>query len=183
MTIKNSLLIAVMFLGSTMLNAQIYMGKSCDINFFSKGPIEDISATNKTAKPILNAAAGEIALKVTIKGFTFEKKLMQEHFNEKYMESDKYPYATFSGKINEAIDYKKDGTYKVTVPGKLNIHGVEKERIIEGALTVKSGEISIDSKFNVMLKDHNIEIPSLVAQNIAEVVEVTVKSVLTEYKK
>ena len=176
-------LVFVMLLGSTLLKAQIYLGKTCDISFFSSGPIEDISAINKTAKPIFNAATGEVAIKITIKGFEFDKKLMEEHFNEKYMESDKYPYATFSGKVNEQIDYKKDGTYKATVTGKLDMHGVVQERTIEGTVTVKGGEISFDSKFNVALKDHNITIPTLVAQNIAEVVQVTVKSTLTEYKK
>ena len=180
---KTILSVAGVFFSAFALNAQIYMGKTCEISFFSKGPIEDISAVNKTTKPILNTATGDIAVKITIKGFEFEKKLMQEHFNEKYMESDKFPYTTFTGKINEAVDYKKDGVYKVTVTGKLNIHGVEKERTIEGTVTVKGGDVLLDSKFNVALKDHNIEIPSIVVQNIAEVVQVSIKSDLTEYKK
>lgn len=162
--------------------AQIYSGKSYEVSFFSDGPIEDIAATSKSAQVIMNAAKNEIAIKVTIKGFDFEKELMQEHFNEKYLESDKYPYATFSGKIKDTIDYKKDGAYKVTVAGKLNLHGVEKERTIQGTLTVKGAEITINSKFMVALKDHKIEIPSLVTQNIAEIVEVTLKITLTEYK-
>jgi polyisoprenoid-binding protein YceI len=120
---------------------------------------------------------------VTIKGFEFDKKLMEEHFNEKYMESDKYPYATFSGKVNETIDYTKNGTYKVTLTGKLDMHGVVKDRTIEGTVTIKDGEISFESKFIVALKDHNIEIPSIVAQNIAETVEVTIKTTLIEFKK
>ena len=162
-------------------SAQIYMGKSNEISFFSDGPIEDISAVSKSAQVVMNTAKNDIAIKVTVKGFDFEKELMQEHFNEKYMESDKYPYATFTGKIKDTIDYKKDGTYKVTVVGKLNMHGVEKERTITGTITVKGGEIFIESKFVVALKDHKIEIPTLVAQNIAELVEVTIKSTLTEY--
>ena len=161
--------------------SQIYTGKSYEIGFFSHGPIEDIAATSKSAQVMMNTAKNDVAVKVTVKGFTFEKKLMQEHFNEKYMESDKFPYASFSGKIKDTIDYKKDGVYKVTVTGKLNMHGVEKERTIPGTITVKGGEISIDSKFMVALKDHNIEIPSLVSQNIAELVEVTIKSTLTEF--
>ncbi|MBI4946143.1 MAG: YceI family protein [Bacteroidetes bacterium] len=183
MKAKNIFLIAAILFGSTVLKAQIYLGKTCDISFFSSGPIEDISAINKTAKPIFNAATGEVAIKVTIKGFTFDKKLMEEHFNEKYMESDKYPYATFKGKVNEQIDYKKDGTYKATVTGKLDMHGVVQERTIEGTVTIKGGEISFESKFNVALKDHNITIPTLIAQNVAEIVQVTIKCTLTEYKK
>jgi len=162
--------------------SQIYTGKSYEISFFSHGLIEDISATSKSAQVMMNTAKNDVAVKVTIKGFIFEKKLMQEHFNEKYMESDKFPYASFSGKIKDTIDYKKDGVYKTTISGKLNIHGVEKERIIPGTITVKGGEINIDSKFMVALKDHDITIPSIVFQNIAEVIEVKIKSTLTEYK-
>lgn len=183
MKTKKLIFLLVLTVGFVQLKAQIYMGKTSEIVFFSKGPIEDITAKNNTARPILNTATNEVAVKVTIKGFEFEKKLMEEHFNEKYMESDKYPYAIFSGKINEAIDFKKEGIYKITVTGKLTIHGVEKERTIEGTLTIKGAEIAFDSKFNVALKDHKIEIPTLVAQNIAEVVDVTIKTSLIEFKK
>ena len=176
----------IIFLSAFLLTgffskAQIFMGKTCEISFFSDGPIEDITAKNTTAKPILNTNTNDIAVKITIKGFVFEKALMQEHFNEKYMESDKYPYSTFTGKIQDTIDYKKDGSYKVIVKGKLTMHGVEQERTIPGTLTVKGGEISFESKFMVALKDHKIEIPTLVAQNLAEIVEVTIKSTLTEF--
>ena len=178
-----TIFISLFLFAATLTQAQIYMGKTSEITFFSDGPIEDITAKNTTAKPILNTSTNDIAVKITIKGFKFEKALMEEHFNEKYMESDKYPYATFAGKIKDTIDYKKDGVYKVTVVGKLNIHGVEKERTIQGTLTIKGGEITIDSKFMVALKDHNIEIPTLVAQNIAEIVEVKINSTLAEFKK
>lgn len=177
------LLILVLTSASAVLNAQIYLGKSCEIKIFSDGPIEDIDAKNSSSKPILNTATNDIAVKITIKGFDFDKELMEEHFNEKYMESDKYPYATFSGKINEKIDYTKDGTYKATATGKLKIHDVEKDRTLEGTITVKGGEITIECKFMVALKDHKVEIPTLVAQNISEIIEVTIKSILTEYKK
>ena len=163
--------------------SQIYTGKSTVISFFSHGPIEDIAATSKSAQVILNAAKNEIAIKVTVKGFDFDKELMQEHFNEKYMESDKYPYATFTGKIMDTLNYKKDGVHKVSVVGKLTMHGVEKERTIQGTITIKGGEVMLDSKFTVALKDHKIEIPTLVAQNIAETVEVTVKVTLSEFKQ
>ena len=164
-------------------HAQIYTGKSYEISFFSHGPIEDIAATSKSAQIMLSVPKNEVAVKVTIKGFSFEKKLMEEHFNEKYMESDKYPYAIFSGKIKDTVDFIKDGIYKVNVTGKLNIHGVEKERTIPVTVAIKGGEITVDSKFMVALKDHNIEIPSLVSQNIAEIVEVKINSTLSEYKK
>ena len=164
-------------------SSQIYTGKSHEVKFFSDGPIEDIYATNKSAQVIMNTAKNEIVIKVTIKGFDFDKELMEEHFNEKYLESDKYPYAIFSGKVKDTIDYKKEGVYNVTVVGKLTIHGVEKERSIQGMLTSKNGEILIESKFDIVLKDHNIIVPSVVAQNVAETVEISLKSTLIEYKK
>lgn len=183
MKLKYILSLLTVISAGTMLNAQIYLGKSCEIKIFSDGPVEDIDAKNTSSKPILNTATNDIAIKITIKGFDFDKELMEEHFNEKYMESDKFPYATFSGKINEKIDYTKDGVHKTTVTGKLKIHDVEKERILDGTITIKGGEVIIESKFMVALKDHNVEIPTLVSQNISEIIEVTIKSTLTEYKK
>lgn len=183
MKINNILSLVFLVFTSLVSNAQIFIGKTCEVKIFSDGPIEDIDAINKTSKPILNTANNEIAVKITIKGFDFDKELMEEHFNEKYMESDKIPYATFAGKINEKIDFTKNGTYKVTVTGKLKIHDVEKERTLEGTITVKGGEIHIETKFIVLLKDHNVQIPSLVSQNISEVIEVTLKSILVEYVK
>lgn len=177
---KYSVLFFLLF--AIAAEAQIYTGKTYDISFFSDGPIEDIAAKSKSAQVLLNTSKNTVAVKVSIKSFDFDKELMEEHFNEKYMESDKYPNATFSGTIKDTIDYKKDGVYKVTVAGKLTMHGVEKERTIQGTITVKGGEISIDCKFTVALKDHKIEIPTLVAQNIAETVEVTVKCTLIPYK-
>lgn len=178
---KFGLFVSAIFISCSAFG-QIYTGKTYEVSFFSHGPIEDIAAVSKSAQIMMNAPKREIGFKVTIKGFVFEKKLMQEHFNEKYLESDKYPYGTFAGTIRDTIDYKKDGTYKVTVSGKLNIHGVEKARTIPGTITVKGGDIIIDSKFNVALKDHNVEIPSLVSQNVAEVVEVKINATLTEFK-
>jgi polyisoprenoid-binding protein YceI len=179
---KNKFLLAFLAL-SIGAHAQIYTGKSYEVSFFSDGPIEDITATCKSAQVMLNAGRNDIAIKVTIKGFRFEKQLMEEHFNEKYMESDKYPYAEFSGKIKDSIDYKKDGIYKVTVAGKLKIHGVEKDRIITGTVMVKNGEVTVETKFNVALKDHNIEIPSVLVKNIAEIVEVNFTSTLVPFKQ
>jgi hypothetical protein len=184
MKTKKILMIGIMSLGSMMLKAQIYMGKTCDISFFSKGPIEDIYAINKSTKPILNTANNEIAIKITIKGFVFDDKLMEEHFNEKYLESDKYPYAVFKGKINEKIDdFKKEGIHNVTVTGKLNMHGVEKEITVNAIATIKDQIVAFETKFIITIKDYNIEVPKLVMANIGETMEVTVKGNLAEYKK
>lgn len=168
---------------TSISSAQIYMAKTCEIVFFSEAPLENIEAKNTAAKPILNTSTNDIAIRVPIKGFVFAKPLMQEHFNENYMESDKYPNGTFKGKINEKIDYTRDGTHKVTVTGKLDIHGVEKDRTLEGTLTIKGGEITLNSKFWVALEDHKITVPKVVFQNIADKILVTINSTLIPYKK
>ena len=190
---KHLLISAVTLLSFVGTKAQIYMGKTCDIQFFSAASLENITATNKTTKPILNTSNGDVLIKISIANFDFANALMKEHFNENYMETDKagpkdakgadtYPnkYATFKGKINEKVDYKKDGMTKVTVTGKLDIHGVAQDRTIDALLTIKGGVISVDTKFNVALKDHNITIPELLYQKIATSVEVKMHADLTE---
>ena len=163
--------------------SQIYIAKTCEISFFSVSPLEDISAVNKACKPIVNTATNDVQMKIAITAFQFEKPLMQEHFNENYMESDKFPNAIFKGKINEKIDWTKDGEYKVTTTGKLNIHGIEKDRTIEGVVKIKGQEITLNSKFKIHIADHGIKVPSLYVQNIAEDVDVTLNAVLEPYKK
>jgi len=167
----------------TTTKSQIYLAKDCEISFFSSSPIENIEAVNKASKPILNTSTGDIQVRVVMRGFQFEKALMQEHFNENYVESEKYPDAIFKGKINEKIDYATDSVIKVTVTGILNMHGVEKEKTIEGTLNVKGKQVLITGKFMIHLADHNIKIPNVVVKNIAEDVEVTINATLEPFKK
>ncbi|MCC7302635.1 MAG: YceI family protein [Bacteroidia bacterium] len=165
------------------LRAQIYTGKTTEITFFSSAPLENITAVNKVARPLVNTKTGDVQIKVPVRGFIFEKPLMQEHFNENYMETDKFPDATFKGKLEENIDWAKDGTYKVSIKGTLTVHGVEKERTLPAVVTIKDGIIQVECKFDIVLKDHSITVPELVFQKIAEKVEVTIKSTLQEYHK
>jgi polyisoprenoid-binding protein YceI len=108
---------------------------------------------------------------------------MQEHYNENYMESEKFPYATFKGKISETIDYTKDGTHNVTMVGTLDMHGVELPRTVTGTVTVKGGTISMDSKFEVKVADHKIKVPSLYVEKIAENIQVTFHTDMVVFKK
>lgn len=168
-------IILIFLLLPTVLFAQpIYTAISSEVHFFSEAPLENIEATNKNAKSLLNIDTKEVAVIIGIRQFKFEKPLMEEHFNENYMESDIYKTADFKGKINEQIDFIKDGEYDVTVSGKLTIHGVTQDRTIPGKIIVKGKSINIYSKFQVALKDHNIKIPTAVIKNIAELVDVTV---------
>ena len=166
---------------STAMFSQIYLAKTSEISFYSHSPIEDITAVNTAAKPMLNTATGDVQIKIAMAAFRFEKPLMQEHFNENYVESEKYPNAIYKGKINEKVDFTKDGETKVTITGKFNIHGVEKEKTIDGKIIVKGEQIIISSKFNLHVADYNIKVPSLYVTNVAEDVEVKLNATLEKY--
>lgn len=179
---KNIVAICIIALGINA-NAQIYIGEKCKITFFSEAKLENIDATNNVTKPVFNVKTGEFAIKASQNAFIFKSALMQEHFNENYMESEKYPYATFKGKVNEVIDYSIDGAHEVSMTGKLDMHGVELPRTINGTITVKNGKINMTSTFEVVVADHHIKVPTLYVQNIAEIVKVTFNADLILLKK
>lgn len=154
----------------------VYSCRNTTLSFFSATPMEDIDATTSKGVSAINLKTGAVYFKVAVNTFKFKKPLMEEHFNENYMESDKYPTAEFKGKIIDNIDLHKDGTYNVTVEGTLSMHGVDKVYREKATLTVQAGKPAATAKFNVKLADHHIKIPTLVVKNIAEVVEVTIKA-------
>ncbi|NNC95000.1 MAG: YceI family protein [Chitinophagales bacterium] len=148
------------------------------ISFFSEAPLENIEANNYQVTSIIDLEKKELVFSLLMKGFEFEKALMQEHFNEKYVESDQYPKSTFTGSYtcNDKIDLKKDGLYQVNVTGSLEIHGVTKEVETTGTLEVKNGEVISNAVFVVAVADYNIKIPSVVKDNIAKEIEITVNA-------
>lgn len=180
---KITLLLTILL--SLNIHAQIYTAKSggTSISFFSEAPLENIEATNKSASIVLKTSTNDLQMSISIQNFKFKNALMEEHFNENYLESSKYPKCVFKGKINEPIDYEKDGEYKVTVTGKMEMHGVTKDVTIDGTLTKTGTEIKLYSKFKIRVADYNIKVPSMYVKNIAEVVDVTFNSVLEPYKK
>jgi len=161
---------------------QLYMTKAGQTSFFSETPLENINAVNNQVLVILNTANSEIAIKMQQRGFHFPNKLMEEHFNENYMETEKYPFAVFTGKIKEPVDYSKDGSYSVSVDGILDMHGVKQNRTIKGQLAITNGQITITCGFDVKLTDHKIEVPTLVLAKIAESISVKNKFVLSVKK-
>jgi hypothetical protein len=167
------LLLLSMLISSFCVSAQKYTAEKSFVSFFSDAVLEDITADNKKSVSIFNSATNDIAFSIPIKEFQFAKSLMQEHFNEKYMESDKYPKATFQGKVS-GYDGQATGVQKAKATGKLTIHGVARDVEIPGTIEKQGDKLIMKSKFKVKLEDHKIEIPTLVFQNIAEVVEVTV---------
>lgn len=145
-------------------------------SFFSSAPMEDIKAETDQALSILDIKTGEIAASMLMRSFNFKKALMQEHFNENYVESDKYPRATFKGTITnlDQFDVHKDGVYSLNITGQITIHGVTKPLNVKGEAVVDRGAIKAKAVFPLAVKDFDIEIPRLVVMNIAEQVEVTV---------
>lgn len=164
----------------TYASGQKYTTQTGYIRFFSNTPLEDIEAENNKVRAAIDASTGEMAFVLNIRDFVFEKSLMQEHFNENYMESDKYPNARFSGKIRnlETIKFNQNGTYPATVFGNLTIHGVEKEILAEGFIEVGEKGIKVNSVFVVQIADYKIKIPKIMFARIAEEVEVTVDAKL-----
>jgi polyisoprenoid-binding protein YceI len=177
---KNVFLFALLFAAQLAIG-QKYFSKTGKISFYSDAPLEKIEAHNTSASTVLDVATGNMEWAVLIQGFKFEKSLMQEHFNENYMESTKFPKAKFKGKIDNlsSVNFKKDGEYPVEVSGQLEVRGVTNPVTAQGTITVKNGTISAKSKFSVLVADYKIEIPKLVADNISKNVEITV---LTDYQ-
>lgn len=153
-----------------------YIDRSGKASFFSSAPMEDIEAHNGQAVSIFDLQSGEMVASMLMKSFHFRKALMQEHFNENYIESDKYPKATFKGKVTNLheFDVKKNGKYLLKVNGDITLHGVTKPISLEAEAIVKDGAINARAVFPLIVKDFKIQIPRLVRNNIAEEVEVTV---------
>ena len=174
------LLLAVFFF-SEFSFAQKYITESSKISFYSEAPIENIDAHNTKATSIFDSDKGEIAFSVPIKDFTFKRSLMQEHFNEKYMESEQYPKATFNGTITGFSI--KPGKQNATAEGELTIHGVTHTVKINGEMEFKDSKVYMNSSFIVKLEDYKIKIPSILFQNIAEEIEVKVELTYKGYGK
>jgi hypothetical protein len=151
-----------------------YICKNGEAGFFSKSKLEDIDGKTKDAVSVLDTLSNKISAKILIKSFIFKDKLMMEHFNENYLESDKFPYAMMEVKIVEPMYYYKDGIHKVTLEGTMDIHGVKKLFKCPATIEVKNKTINGKAEFVVMLKDYNIDIPKIVVMNVAESVKVTV---------
>ena len=143
------------------------------INFTSNAELELIKASSDKVQGLIDPVTNQFAFSIDIKSFRgFNSELQREHFNEKYMESERFPKARFSGKIIEQIDFSVPGTYELRAKGDLEIHGQKQTRIIRSTITVNNGKISVESKFFVPLADHNISIPNIVSQKIATEIEV-----------
>jgi polyisoprenoid-binding protein YceI len=181
---KQLLLLLLIVGTATSLSAQKYFTRSGNITFSSDTPIEKIEAVNSTATSVIDVASGKMEFAVLIKAFSFEKALMQEHFNENYMDSGKFPKATFKGMVKNMadVDLEKDGTYPVMVAGEMTIHGVSHQVETEGSFMVKEGKVSATASFLVLSEDYDIKIPAVVRDNIAKEITVLVAVDLEKLK-
>lgn len=184
MMVKKILFSLIVFCSAFSVYAQdMFTVSKGEVTFFSDAPIEDITADNKQPGSMINMVTHEIAVIIPVRNFTFEKDLMKEHFNEKYMESDKFPMASFKGKIADDVDLSKDGEYPATAKGKLTIHGIEQEVTLIGRIKRSGTSLILLSDFKVALKDYNITVPKLLFENIAETIEVHVSLEYKPYQK
>ena len=181
------ILLSLMFVGLSVFTfgQNKYFTKNGKVFFSATSAVESIEATNDKATSILDVATGSMDFAILMKAFSFERALMQEHFNENYVESDKFPKATFKGTVTDMSSVKldKDGTYNVKIKGMLTIHGVSKEVEAPGTLVVKGRQITQGkSEFNIKLADYKISIPSLAKDKISEDVKITVDVAYQLYK-
>lgn len=172
---------ATIFLSPTVQAQSYFKSTTGTVSFLSDAPLEDIKAQSGGLNVVINPLNRTFAFSVPVKSFQgFNSALQRQHFNENYLESGKYPYGVFKGKIIEDVNLTKNGTYNIRAKGSLQIHGVSQERIINATVVVNNNTIAIRSVFDLTLLDHNIKIPKIVFQKIAEVIKVTVNATATQ---
>ena len=156
-----------------------------EAKFFSSTKAENIDAVNNEVFSMVDLTKGEVAFQVLVTGFKFKKALMEEHFNENYMESTKFPKASFQGTIADLgkVNFKNNGAYQVNVTGNLTMHGVTNKVTLPATINVSGGKFVAASKFNVALADYKIKVPSLVSKQVSETVEVSINCAYEPYTR
>lgn len=177
-----SLLLAVIFNASAQ---DRWYTKEAKVAFYCDGSAEKIEAVTSKGVCVVDANTGQVEFSVLMKAFTFEKALMQEHFNENYVESDKYPKAVFKGTLLEpaSVKWTTDGTYPVKIKGQMTLHGVTNEMTASATISVKGGKPSGTSTFIITLADYKIEIPKIVADKVSEKVRIVVDAAFIPFVK
>lgn len=176
---KISVLVTVFLISgyTTFQSELLFKSVTGEVEFRSDAPLETIEAKSRSLKGVINADKRTFAFSIPIRSFEgFNNPLQKVHFNENYLESTKFPDATFIGKIIEKVDFSIDGTYTVRAKGKFTIHGVVQERILKSRIVVKGDSFTLQSYFTVILEEHDISVPKIVYQKIAEEIQVHVKA-------
>ena len=171
----------ILFLYPILGPAQTYLVEEGQVHFQSDAPLEFIEATSTKLQGALDLSRNTFAFRLPIKSFEgFNSPLQREHFNENYLESQLFPDATFTGKIIEDLDLSKPGEHRVRAKGKFTVHGVSQERIISCRLKQEHGRLFVATTFRILLAEHNISIPRIVYQKIAEEIEIEVSAVFLQ---
>jgi hypothetical protein len=186
-TLKNDImkkyLLPLLLLIFLQANAQMWKAVKGEVTFYSYAPLEDIKATSNQVNSFITFDKKEAVFIIPMRSFHFAKSLMEEHFNEKYIESDKYPNTTYKGIINEDVNPANPGTYHLTSKGTMNIHGVEKEVNEPAVMEIQPDTITLETDFHVAIADYKITVPQLLLHNIADTVDVKMKAWYVRYKK
>jgi polyisoprenoid-binding protein YceI len=180
---RNFITLSLLFLLPCTILSQssFYRSLSGKVALTSRAPLELINARTNSVQAIIDPSRKSFRFTVPINRFEgFNSALQRQHFNTNYMESSSYPNAEFSGIIIENLDFSKDGNYDVRAKGKLTVHGITRERIIRSNLRISQGRIYISSNFSVLLEDHNIQIPKIVNQKIAEEIQIQINAELAQ---
>mgnify|MGYP003975198315 CR=1 FL=1 len=174
--------ILLFLLCSLQLSAQQYLSKEGYVRFFSEAPMENIEAENHQVAGVIDLRSGEFAFRLKIEDFQFENALMQEHFNENYLESDLYPLSTFTGMIEGLGDLDLSYQQEVEVTGEMLMHGVKHILTLNSTVSLKAEKLKLTADFPIRLADYQIDIPKLVFYNIAEVLDVSIQMSLSKLK-
>ena len=171
-----SLMACSAFFAPQITQAQVYKTKTGIIAFYSESPLENITAVNSTVRAAVNAGTGDVQFSALMKAFEFEKALMQEHFNENYVESDKFPKSTFKGSITNLsdINFSQDGSYDANVSGSLTLHGVTQAISTSGKIIITNGQPQVECTFTILLSDYGISIPAVVKNNISNIIGISI---------
>ncbi|HMR46199.1 MAG TPA: YceI family protein [Bacteroidia bacterium] len=173
------LMIFLFCLPDTVNGQSVYSCTNGEVFFRSEAKLELIDAKSQKLEAIVDFQKKTFEFLIPINSFKgFNAELQREHFLDRYMESDKFPVATFTGKIIEDVDISKPREITVRAKGKLTIHGVEQERIIKSKISIEGNAVTVYSVFSVPLKDHKIKVPRVVQEKIANEVLVQVKAIL-----
>lgn len=163
--------------------AQKYFTRDAVVTFTSDAPMEKIESSNKEVNIIIDPATSAMAIKVVMKSFAFDKQAMKDHFHADYLHTDKYPNATFDGKITNLKDWTKNGTYNVVAEGNLTIHGVTKPVKQSGQVVIENGKIKVSATFNVLLTDYKVPVPSNYVSKISNTIQLKVNGTLSPYQR
>ncbi len=177
-----ALAVCLLFVAVSLQAQDKYFTRSGKVTFFSKTNMENIDALNTKGTSVLDTKTGQVEYAVLLKAFEFEKELMMEHFNENYVESDKYPKSTFKGMIADiaSVNFQKDGIYPIFIKGQFTLHGVTNDVETDGTIEVKGGKPIGKTSLTILLADYKIEIPSVVKENISKSIKI---DIIAAYEK